>query len=104
MLPRCLFGFVREGGDLHRSLNIGSLNVQITRGGVYAAFWTPAERFRRNLRRNPLKFDQLNPAGNLFVALQLCQFGAVQVLADLPRSAAPRSKSTSLSSFENGSM
>lgn len=57
--------------DVDGTVRVRLGDSQLARRGVNTALRSATGRFRFNLRRNPLEFDQLNPAGDLLIALQL---------------------------------
>lgn len=61
-----------------------ALDSKFTGGGTGSALRSSAGRFCCSLQRNPLRI-QLHPCGNLLIALQRGQFGAVKVLGNLPQ-------------------
>ena len=80
MFPRRVLGLIRQASDADGAVSVTLLNAEFARGGVHSTFGAPGIGFFLRLRNNPFLLDQLNPPGNLLIALQLRQFGAVQVL------------------------
>jgi hypothetical protein len=87
MLPRGVLGLIRRGIDLDGFLCRCSLDAEFPRHRIDAARLLTAFVMRPDSGRIGLflLIRQPNPFRHLFIVLQLCQLGPVQVFRDLPQ-------------------